>query len=177
MKSVEENQGYNKIEVYYKDGKMKKKYYDSNQNESLIYEDYNIKKHYFIDNKDNTYEEKIINYMNIYGELYIPVGTSKIVTLGNEYQIVNLIYGFNPFLKIKENDNEYIIKWTINYDKLGYKEKIEEKINKETGLIKEKYIFKDDGSYTVTQYEIKINVVKDSEINMIDISSYKQKDG
>lgn len=172
MKDITECTHLNVMEVYYKDRICKKIYTDSLGNNTIIYEDYNNDTRYNFDEINKTVEENLSYDVEFPENISIPVGLSTIVVYGKENQIINFMYGFYPFLKIETNGSEYIFKWTNEYN--NYKENVTEKINKETGLISERYVFKDDGTYTITNYEIKINNTTNEDIEFLNINNYEK---
>ncbi len=155
--------------VYYKDNIFKREYRDIDTL-SIIYEDNNNKERYIFDEKNKTYEENLNFNIYIPEDSIIPVGISSAVSLGKDLKIVNLLYGFNPNLKIKSNKNEYIFYYsTYISDK---KIDIQENIDKETGLVTQIMKYKDDKTYDVFTYEININTTTDENVEMPNFNEY-----
>lgn len=172
MKNVTTSKGMYTLEVYYKDKICKKIYSDSVGSNIISYEDYQNNTRYNFDLVNNTFEENLNYDIELPDNISIQAGLPTLPTYGKEYQIINFIYGFNPFFTIESNKSEYIFKWSNKYD--DYKEKTTEKIDKNSGLITEKYIFKDDGTYVITNYKITLNNTTDEDIQLLDKSNYEK---
>lgn len=114
--------------------------------------------------------KKIWTLIYISENSVIPVGTSSIVSLGKDLQIVNLLYGFNPNLKIKSNKNEYIFFYSTYI--LDKKIDIQENINKETGFVTQILKYTDEETYDVFTYEINVNTTTDENVKMPNINEY-----
>lgn len=164
--------GFYTFEVYYKNKICKKIYKDSEGNNTISYEDYANNVRYNFDVVNKILDENSNYDVKIPDNIAIPVGIPTLITLGKEYQVINFIYGFNPFFIIESNNTEYIFKWSNKYD--NYTEKTTEKVNKNSGLVSEKYVFQDDGTYVITTYEININSTTNEQIAPLDISDYRK---
>lgn len=164
--------GFYTFEVYYKDKICKKIYNDSEGNNTISFEDYANSTRYNIDVINKTLDEDLSYDVKLPDNISIPVGLPTLVTFGKENQFINFIYGFNPFFTIESNKIEYIFKWSNKYD--DYTEKITEKVNKNSGLVSEKYVFKDDDTYVITTYEININSTTNEQIETLDKSDYRK---
>ncbi len=173
MENVTTSKGMYTLEVYYKDKVCKKIYKDSIGSNIISYEDYQNNIRYNFDLINNTFEENLSYNIELPDNISIQVGLPTLPTYGKEYQIINFIYGFNPFFTIESNKSEYIFKWSNKYD--NYTEKTTEKVDKNSGLVSERYVFKDDGTYILTNYEININATTNEQIKLLDKSNYQKK--
>lgn len=167
-KSLKTNNFYQNT-VYYKNNIYKSSFININI-KTTIFEDNNKKERYIIDEKNKTYEENL-NFNKYTPEnVVIPVGVSTRVSLGENLQIVNFLYGFNPNLKIKSNKNAYIFYYSTKA--LDKKINIEEVIDKETGLVKQIVKYKDDDKFDIFTYEININMTTDEDIKKPELNEY-----
>lgn len=160
------------IESYYKDGIRKQIYIDLITGNKIIeYKDNvnNIK--YNFDEENKTVEINEINEIKYSNQELIPVGISDMILVGEEYKKINFLLGFNPFLTIETNEDEYILNWS--YKKIDDSIiNVKEKINKETGLVTEQYTYNNNFN-AVIQYDIKINSTTDEDIRNLNINEYK----
>lgn len=154
--------------VYYKD-KVRKCIFETSKEHSILYENYKDNQSYNFDENKAEYEENLDFNLQIPENAFIPVGLSEKVSLGKNLQIVNFLYGFNPTFKIKTSKTEYTLYWSTKV--LNSTEKIIEKIDKSTGLVKERQKYKKD-KYSITTYEIKFNETTDKDIEIPNIDEY-----
>lgn len=163
------NKRYYEEKIYYKDGIYKNTYtnYEVNTEEteeSIIWIDTVKNEGYIFDKSINNLRrfdfesEKVATNDGI-----ISIAATNKIYRGKNELLVNFIYAFNPFFRISSSKNEYIIKYTTQI--LNYKEKIEEKIDKNTGLIKEVYKYGNDGICKITSLEIIIGKTSEENIS------------
>ncbi len=155
--------------IYFKDKICKNIYMDSNTYSTTI-RNYKENEKYIFDENNKTYRKDLDYESYILENNSLPVGKSGQVTLGEKYQIINFLHGFIPNLKITSNDKEYIFQWSTKV--LDLKKDVEEIIDKETGLIKQKNEYINDNIYCTTIYEININTVSNEDIKMPNIEEY-----
>lgn len=154
-------------EVFYKDGKIKMITSDNNSKEIIIV-DYNKSEGYLLNDKDITRTKIDLENTLLPDENGIrTIGTSLL----DNNNLNNIVYAFNPFLYISDDGNSYVL---IHKIKVGdYEARIEEKINKDTGMPINTVEYGNDGVNVQTNYEIKINNVTEEDVEIDNLEDYK----
>lgn len=154
-------------EVFYKDGKIKMITSDNNS-KGIIIVDYNKSEGYLLNDKDMTRTKIDLENTLLPDENGIrTIGTFML----DNNNLNNIVYAFNPFLYISDDGNSYVL---IHKIKVGdYEARIEEKINKDTGMPINTVEYGNDGVNVQTNYEIKINNVTEEDVEIDNLEDYK----
>lgn len=118
LMEVDNSLQYNySIELYYKNGISKQIYKDLITGDETIEYKNNINNiKYNFNEKNKSVEINEINEIKDSSQELIPVGISDMILVGEEYKKINFLLGFNPFLTIETNEEEYIL--NCSYKKL-----------------------------------------------------------
>lgn len=118
LMEVDNSLQYNySIELYYKNGISKQIYKDLITGDETIEYKNNINNIKYNFNEKNKFVEiNEINEIKDSSQELIPVGISDMILVGEEYKKINFLLGFNPFLTIETNEEEYIL--NCSYKKL-----------------------------------------------------------
>lgn len=117
-----------------------------------------------IDSENKTYE--IIEGNEQYDNLIM----KKNISTELNSSIINLLYSFNPFLRVSS-----YINYDLNYKGMGNKLKKNERINKETGLIEEQITQIDENRYIKRQFEMEVNTITSEDVEIPNLDEYKLK--
>ena len=153
-------------EVFYKDGKLKMITSDGNTR-GVIVVDYNKNEGYLLNDKDKTRTKIDLENALLSDENGIrAIGTSLL----DNNNINNVVYAFNPFLHVLNDENSYVL---IHKIKVGdYEATVEEKIDKDTGIPISIVEYGNDGVNIQTNYEIKIDNVAEEDVEIDNLEDY-----
>ena len=159
------------ITAYYKNGIYVENYKDFNEHNrnDTLWIDRNQNKAYYFDNNKMTYQERNAEEFSVEGKqmLYYTATPSRVTPKSN---LINILYGFNPNLRVESKKDRYI---TTLYNQVGnLKLKVCEHINKETGLVNSIFTYFPDGKVTSKLFEIKLNETQDDNVSLPDLSNY-----
>ncbi len=144
-------------------------YINNNLKSEIVAQDGKKRIQYFLDNvhyninlTDNTYTvENIDSINNILDSVNIKIDVVKLIfnTINFKYKIVDSNYYY--YLFYKENIN-------------GRKYCVEEKINKQSGIIEQRTLKYDNFSIT-EQYSIKINSADNTDLELINLETFEKR--
>ena len=159
----------NLLEIYFKNNVLKMVNTSNPSTEErdvgIIFADYNNNIGYSLDTEQLT--KSSINL----SEATFPKADG-LYSLAQSIRL-NILECFNPFYHIKVTDNIYLIKYTTTY--LDKTIKIEEKIDKSSGIILSRYEYYDD-KILITNYESSVNNISNTDVEINNINDYKTID-
>ena len=97
---------------------------------------------------------------------------NRMVSLNTSSLFDNIIKSFNPNFEIINYIN-YDFKY--NYEDSVNTAKVNERINKKTGLLEERIVQIDDNNYSKTKFELKLNTTTPENVIIPNLESYEQK--
>lgn len=163
-----------KQDVYFKDGIHKTVYTDSYGNSTIHYKNINTNEYMVFDviNKSCViYENYDVSHLK--DAIMLSEVFPSRVTLGENEDLINFIYGFKPTLRIESKKDIYNFYWSTQVR--NYKQEVVEKVDKNTGFLDGVYVTANDGKYTATEYEVKLNSVEDIEVSLPNFENYKKE--
>lgn len=159
----------NVLEIYFKNNVLKmvntSNPFSEEQDIGIIFADYNNNIGYSLDPEPLTKSNINLSVATFPKE-------NGLYSLAKSARI-NILECFNPFYHIKIINNTYLITYTTTY--LDKTIKIEERIDKSSGIILSRYEYYDD-KILITNYENSINNISNTDVEIKNLNDYTSVD-